>query len=95
MMRSRYSAYVIEAADYLQASWHPTTRPSRIQFNKEQRWLGLSVKNTADGGVDDDAGTVEFVARFKINGRGHRLHEISRFARLDGAWYYLDGQHLS
>ena len=93
-MRSRYSAYVTETADYLLASWHPDTRPSRIRFNEDQRWLGLQVKNTEAGGVDDDDGTVEFVARFKIHGRGHRLHEISRFSRIDGNWYYLNGEHL-
>lgn len=95
LMRSRYSAYVVEEESYLLASWHPQTRPSRIRFTAGQRWLGLQVKNTAAGGVDDDSGTVEFVARYKINGRGHRLHEVSRFERLQGAWYYLDGQHLN
>lgn len=39
--------------------------------------------------------TVEFVARYKIAGRAHRLHEISRFVCEieDGVphWYYVDG----
>ncbi|MFC1665262.1 YchJ family metal-binding protein [Pseudomonadota bacterium] len=39
-------------------------------------------------------GKVEFVARFKVEGEAHRLHEISRFEKIDGRWYYLDGQHL-
>ncbi|MEW7848564.1 YchJ family metal-binding protein [Massilia aurea] len=47
-----------------------------------------------DHGPDRD--TVEFVARFKVGGRAHRLHELSRFVREpgpDGAprWFYLDG----
>ncbi len=39
---------------------------------------------------------MEFVARYKIGGRAHRLHEVSRFVREAGSgdvprWYYLDG----
>ena len=93
-MRSRYCGFVLRDEAYLLATWHPDTRPSRVRFDEQQRWLGLSVRSTEDGGADDTAGTVEFVARFKIIGRGHRLHEISRFERVDGRWYYLDGQHL-
>ena len=40
----------------------------------------------------DDSATVEFVARSKLGGRAQRLHEISRFVRQGGRWYYLDGQ---
>ena len=28
---------------------------------------------------------------YKIAGRAFRLHEISRFVREDGGWYYVDG----
>jgi SEC-C motif-containing protein len=39
-----------------------------------------------------DSATVDFVARSKLGGRAHRLHELSRFVREDGRWFYLDGQ---
>ena len=40
-----------------------------------------------------DAGAVEFVARCRaLGGKAQRLHEISRFLRLNGRWYYIDGQ---
>ena len=94
LMRSRYTAFVRRDADYLRATWHPETRPSRVRCNPAQRWLGLSIKDREAGGVDDDEGVVEFVARFKVLGRGHRLHERSRFRREDGRWFYLDGDHL-
>jgi SEC-C motif domain protein len=93
-MRSRYSAFVEEDEKYLLASWHSETRPSRVRFDPDQRWLGLKIKASSAGLAEDDAGTVEFVARFKIKGKGHRLHEISRFEKIEGCWYYLDGQHL-
>ena len=56
--------------------------------------MGLSTRGTEAGGPDDSTGRVEFIARFKINGRGHRLHEISRFEKIDGRWFYLEGRHL-
>ena len=94
LMRSRYSAYVECDESYLLASWHPETRPSRVRFDSKQRWLGLKIKSTTAGASEDASGTVEFVARFKVDGKGHRLHEVSRFEKIDGRWYYLEGQHL-
>jgi len=94
LMRSRFSAFVVRDERYLLDTWHPKKRPSRVRLNEEQRWLGLSIREVSDGAPDDDAGTVEFVARFKIAGKGHRLHEVSRFEKIDQRWYYLDGKHL-
>jgi SEC-C motif-containing protein len=94
LMRSRYSAFVECHEAYLLASWHPKTRPSRVRFDPQQQWLGLSIKSTELGGADDSTGLVEFVARFKVKGRGHRLHENSRFEKIDDQWFYLDGDHL-
>jgi SEC-C motif-containing protein len=33
---------------------------------------------------------VDFVARSKLGGRAHRLHEVSEFVREGGHWYYVD-----
>jgi SEC-C motif-containing protein len=90
-MRSRYSAYVLGRETYLLDTWHPDTRPETVSLTADQRWLGLKIRSTRSGGEDDEEGTVEFIARFKIAGRGHRLHEISTFRRLAGRWHYLDG----
>ena len=94
LMRSRYSAFALQESSYLLESWHPQTRPSRVRLDPEQRWIGLSIKATEAGGESDSTGVVEFVARFKVAGKGHRLHERSRFEQIDGQWYYLDGDHL-
>lgn len=93
-MRSRYSAFVEEDQAYLLATWHPDTRPSRVRFDPEQRWLGLRIKSTEAGTEADEQGRVEFVARYKIAGKGFRLHEHSRFERIDACWFYLDGDYL-
>jgi SEC-C motif-containing protein len=90
LMRSRYSAFVKERAEYLQLTWHPSTRPGEPPtFEPGLRWLGLDVKRHQR--TDDDHATVEFVARSKLGGRAHRLHETSRFVREGGRWYYVGG----
>ena len=92
-MRSRYSAYVLKLEDYLLATWHPVTRPSELDLAADgTKWLGLEVRRYEMR--DDSHATVEFVARYRIAGRGHRLHEVSRFVREDGRWYYRDGDLL-
>ncbi len=87
-MRSRYAAYVLKLASYLLATWHPSTRPSSIDLDTP-KWLGLQVRHHQETG---DTATVEFVARYKVGGKAHRLHEVSRFIREDGRWYYVDGE---
>lgn len=89
-MRSRYSAYVLGLGDYVLQTWHPRTRPEAIEPDPPGlRWLGLQVRCHAP--EDNGRATVEFVARSKLGGRAHRLHETSRFERLDGHWLYVDG----
>ncbi|NWK76788.1 YchJ family protein [Aquitalea sp. LB_tupeE] len=94
LMRSRYAAYTMNNADYLLASWHASTRPAELDLSREERfvkWMALDILSTQAGGKDDEAGVVEFVARYKVNGRAQRLHEISRFRKEDGRWFYVDG----
>jgi SEC-C motif-containing protein len=88
LMRSRYSAYVLGLIDYLLATWHASTAPGELEL-APLKWLGLELLHVQQSG---DAGVVEFVARYKENGRAQRLHEISRFVREQGRWYYIDGQ---
>jgi len=92
LMRSRYSAYVLGLEDYLLATWHPATRPAALELAAAPRpqWLGLALK--AHTPLDETHATVEFVARYKLNGRAFRLHETSRFEKLDGRWLYVDGE---
>lgn len=90
LMRSRYSAYALGRADYVLATWHPTTRPGRIEMPAGLRWLGLTVRAQAQ--TDADHASVAFVARSRQGGGlAHRLVETSRFVREAGRWWYLDG----
>ncbi|MDF8360946.1 YchJ family protein [Achromobacter anxifer] len=91
LMRSRYSAFVLDKLPYLLATWHASTRPAALEPNPpDLKWLGLSIKKTAN--QDPDHATVEFVARSRQAGRAHRLHELSRFVREEGQWFYVDGE---
>ena len=89
LMRSRYSAFVLERADYLLATWHHSTRPASLDFDEGTKWLGLEVREHKATGAD--TAEVEFVARYRVQGRAVRLHERSRFVREDGRWFYVDG----
>ena len=90
-MRSRYTAYVRGNSAYLLATWHPSTRPAELDLSTESgtRWLGLKISRAQESG---DTASVEFIARYRIGGRAHRLHEKSRFVRENGHWYYIDGE---
>jgi len=90
LMRSRYSAYVLALEPYLLATWHASTRPADARADDTTRWLGLTITRHEETGAD--SAIVDFVARYKRNGRAQRLHEVSRFVREDGRWYYVDGQ---
>lgn len=93
LMRSRYSGYVLARKDYLLGTWHQSTRPGTLDLDDSSivNWLGLKIVRAEAGGSDDARGVVEFVARYKVGGKAHRLHEISRFVREGGRWFYLDG----
>jgi len=107
LMRSRYTAYGLRNEPYLLATWHASTRPTEriVDPDEPLQWLGLEVKSTlrlrqrkaeiAPQIIDPNRDTVEFVARFKVNGRAQRLHEISNFVRepAEGGprWFYVDG----
>ncbi|UKE50984.1 SEC-C domain-containing protein [Xanthomonas translucens] len=89
LMRSRYSAYVRRDADYLRASWHPSTRPAQLELDTHTTWLGLTVQRVIASGAD--SAEVAFLARYRIGGGSAvRMIEHSRFVREDGRWYYLD-----
>lgn len=92
LMRSRYTAYTLLREDYLLATWHPSTRPAQPGLAQEAptKWIALEVRRHEQ--PDAEHAIVEFVARYKANGRAFRLHEVSRFVRENGKWFYVDGE---
>lgn len=96
LMRSRYTAYVRGAVDYLvethdQATRGATDRAAIAARARDTLWLGLEIVATERGGADQDDGVVEFIARGALGGVPFAQHERSRFRRVDGRWRYVDG----
>jgi SEC-C motif-containing protein len=91
LMRSRYTAYALGNQPYLLDTWHASTRPPSLNLDEQPvpKWIGLKVLRHEQ--PDDDHAIVEFVARYKVNGRAFKLQETSRFVREDGRWFYVDG----
>jgi len=99
LMRSRYSAHVKHEIDYILKSYHPDKqkdfdRKSTQKFATKSTWLGLEIKETIDGGINDISGKVEFIARFKANNTTQFMHERSSFQKIAGTWYYVDGKSI-
>lgn len=90
VMRARYSAYVGHLEAFLLESWHPSTRPASVPFDRALRWTGLTVVDTVAGGPFDATGEVRFVATFERSGVSGTLAEHSRFERLPTGWVYAD-----
>lgn len=94
-MRSRYSAYVRQNADYLIATWHPSCQPQQFHTTLVQSfagtsWLSLQIITAEETG-DKSEGYVTFFARFSENQRESFIHERSRFIQEEKRWYYIDG----
>lgn len=90
LMRSRYSAFVLERRDYLLRTWHASRRPDSLEFDPGVKWLGLEVRQHRV--LDESHAEVEFIARQKpADAPAARLHERSRFVLENGVWYYLEG----
>lgn len=87
LMRSRYSAFVLNNLDYLIYSWHPDNCPSDLSLDPDQHWIGLKVLDHGEY-EPRKSGWVHFVARYKLAGKAHRLEERSLFSYGSGRWYY-------
>ena len=95
-MRSRYTAYTMEEVDYIVSSHHESSRDdvdrdAALKWAEQAEWSGLEIVETEKGQEGDDEGVVEFVAKFSLQGAEQRHHERSRFKKVDGKWFYVDG----
>lgn len=96
LMRSRYSAFVIKAYDYLEETLDPQTIDTfdhkgnrewgdSVEFVKLEILRAEEIKNKA---------IVEFKAYFKKEGLELTHHEISKFRQQAGVWYFREGKVL-
>lgn len=88
LMRSRYSAYATGKIDWIRKTWAEENCPSDLEIEPDVKWLGLDVKS--ENRIDEDHGTVTFVARGRSGGRGaFRMKEKSLFEKRNGQWVYV------
>lgn len=92
LMRSRYTAFVIQHDQHILGSWHVKTRPKSLNHEDNPvTWLGLKIHSSSKGLPGDTTGTVEFTSSYLENGQLCRLREKSTFLRENTLWYYLNG----
>lgn len=97
LMRSRYSAFVKGAVDYIIETNHADTRheinrDEVEQWSKASQWQGLEIVKTEAGSASDDSGMVEFRANYTVEGNPVVHHEKGDFSKVDGRWYFVDGE---
>ena len=91
LMRSRYSAYATQNADYLLETTHVSERPyySKAEILKwatVNKWQKLEIISFTEN-------TVAFKAYFlDSNGKPQTHYEFSTFKKEHNAWYYVDGK---
>jgi len=100
LMASRYVAYATGEIDYLIETHDPKTRgetdrKSTEEWSKRSEWKGLEIVRTEAGGPNDEEGQVEFIARYSLAGLDHKHHELSDFRKIDGRWYFVNGEKVS
>ncbi len=92
LMRSRFTAYAKQNEAYLLETWDTTKRPKNIDFSKEEAvWTRLEILKTKKGSEKDTKGIVEFKAYYVLDNETYVMKEISRFIKVAGQWYYLEG----
>lgn len=97
LMKARYVAYTTGDVNFIISSHDPETRENvskeaTEEWSRSARWLGIEILSTIGGGPDDDDGVVEFVASFELEGKKINHHEKSYFKKINGNWFFVDGQ---
>ena len=91
LMRSRYTAYVVQQVDYLIATTHCSQRENYskeelLNWASSNTWLQLEI-------IDFKENRVEFKAHFLDDQNQKQIHhELSTFIFENGSWFYIDGE---
>ena len=96
LLRARYSAFVKGNIDYIVDTHTEATRKDLDRrtieaWSTQSEWLGLEILGQEGGAANDETGTIDFVARFRVQGQDQEHHEIATFAKADNRWWFVDG----
>ena len=92
LMRSRYTAYVLKAKEYLLESWDIMYRPESISFEHEVHWLRLEITDTHKFNSEDNTGNISFIATSICDDSLVEMKEKSTFIKKNGMWFYQKGE---
>jgi len=96
LMRSRYTAYVEHAIDYIIDTCSKEEK-DKIDFDQtknwseKSKWLGLKILSTEKGNPLDTEGTVEFEATYEVDKLREVHHEKAKFKKSESRWLYIEG----
>jgi len=90
---------VTGSIDYLYETTHPDHRKGydhegTRQWAESADWRGLEILSSSGGAADSD-GQVEFIARFLSAETENVHHEVGKFLKMDGNWYFTDGKMVA
>jgi len=97
LMRSRYSAYVEHAIDYIINTCVDRDKEnidykSTRDWSEKSTWLGLKIISAEKGGISDNEGTVEFEAVYERDGFRDTHYETAKFKKENDEWLYTEGE---
>ena len=97
LLRSRYTAFAMGNTDYLVDTLTSDIRDSFDQVEAyntaaDAKWQSLEIRRIIEGGIDDETGSIEFVAKFRLRDEQRLHHELSKFRREDGQWRCAGGE---
>jgi SEC-C motif-containing protein len=96
LMRSRYSAYVIQAVDYLMATTHVSqskfhSEKEILHWAKSNKWIKLEIIFASKNVVEFKAHHYEIQSKTDIIMPTQIHHEKSTFVFENGSWFYVEG----
>lgn len=96
LMRSRYSAYATNHADYILKTYAEDKRSEHTvdeieQWSKQCKWRGLIIH---EHHFDESKGQVTFSAFYIDDKNLWEMREKSNFIIEDNKWVYLDGEFV-
>ncbi|HBD95211.1 MAG: hypothetical protein A2355_07820 [Spirochaetes bacterium RIFOXYB1_FULL_32_8] len=95
LLRSRYTAHVKCEIPYIISTVHPDKLEGHDEaviskWAAESQWDGLEIIKTEKGTASDTEGSVEFIAKYREKLKKHTHHEVAKFVKKDGKWFFYD-----
>jgi SEC-C motif-containing protein len=96
LMRARYSAFASGSVEFIKKTVLPSSlaeydENATREWSLKSKWLGFEILNMTGGKENDTEGVVEFVAAYSVKDAAMKHHEIAKFKKENGTWYFCDG----